>query len=1081
MTFQHNITNLKICVLLGLTLSLCTHVSKSEDLYTKQAKQILEDTGLQGGLVVHLGCRDGKLTAALCAGDNFLVHGLDLDPINVQRARTTIQSLGMYRQVSIDCQNSNRLPYTDNLINLLVADNLGETTMDEVLRVLSPNSAAYIKQDGVWKKIVKSQSPKIDEWTHTLYNASNNAVSRDTIVAPPYHIQWVGEPRRARQHESLASISAVVTANGRIFSIQDEGSIASIVTPAKWFLVARDAFNGIFLWKKTIAPWEGHLRAFRDGPPEIGRRLVAIGNRVYVTLGYGKPVSQLDAATGEVIQEYRKTDGALEFVNHNKILYIVVGETRDIQAIENAKRRGINPPPQNKRIMAIETDSGDVLWEKNDADTKDIMPTTICVNHSGVYFQNPKIIIRLDKKTGDILWKTPRIVDKKRPGWSAPTLVLYKDVVMSADRAAPGEVECEPARKHQTTWVNAPLGDLIALSVETGEKLWSHPCRENFNAPVDILIADGLVWSGEMVVSSEPGITVGRDPFTGEIKRSRPADNIFFNVGMPHHRCYRNRAVANYLMLGRAGVEFIDVKSGTAYPNHWIRGTCQHGIIPGNGLLYVPPHSCACYTQAKLNGFYGLAPKRDRSPVPTQETRKNRLERGPSYPAPHSPSKVNDSNWPTYRHDIQRSGSYPASLPKELVSLWKAHPGGKLSGITVADGRMYIASIDTHTVFAFDAEKGKPLWQFTAGGRIDSPPTICKGLVLFGSADGYVYCLLASDGSLIWRFQAAPEDRRIIAYGQLESVWPVHGSVLVQDKIVYFAAGRSSYLDGGIYLYGLDINTGALLSKVNINSRDSVTGRQPKGSVEMFDLPGVFPGILSSDDKSIYMRHLRFDSQGNQQEGEKPHLFCPTGLLDDSWWHRSYWIYGNRFYTGYRDWFRSGREVPAGRILVFDESMVYGFGRKPEYYYWSAPLEYHLFATHKDPQIVDSPEKKTRVPEWGQKQIQYQWSIEVPFHVRAMLLADKRLFIAGAPDQLDEEEAYRNKESMALQSKLFEHEKSLVGLSNALLWIVSTVDGTKLAEYPLDRAPVWDGMAAANDRLFISSMDGSIQCFGKDI
>ena len=39
-------------------------------------------------------------------------------------------------------------------------------------------------------------------------------------------------------------------------------------------------------------------------------------------------------------------------------------------------------------------------------------------------------------------------------------------------------------------------------------------------------------------------------------------------------------------------------------------------------------------------------------------------------------------------------------------------------------------------------------------------------------------------------------------------MWPVHGSVLVENDTVYFAAGRSSFLDGGIYLFGLDVATG---------------------------------------------------------------------------------------------------------------------------------------------------------------------------------------------------------------------------------------------------------------------------------
>ena len=49
--------------------------------------EILEETGIQGGLGVHLGCGDGRLTATLCANDSYLVHGLDTDIESVRRAR----------------------------------------------------------------------------------------------------------------------------------------------------------------------------------------------------------------------------------------------------------------------------------------------------------------------------------------------------------------------------------------------------------------------------------------------------------------------------------------------------------------------------------------------------------------------------------------------------------------------------------------------------------------------------------------------------------------------------------------------------------------------------------------------------------------------------------------------------------------------------------------------------------------------------------------------------------------------------------------------------------------------------------
>jgi hypothetical protein len=397
--------------------------------------------------------------------------------------------------------------------------------------------------------------------------------------------------------------------------------------------------------------------------------------------------------------------------------------------------------------------------------------------------------------------------------------------------------------------------------------------------------------------------------------------------------------------------------------------------------------------------------------------------------------------------------------------------------VTIAEGNLFVASVDDHTVHALDARDGRPLWNYTAGGRVDSPPTIARGMAVFGSADGSVYCLRASDGALAWRRLVAPEDRRIVAFGQLESVWPVPGSVLVEDGVVWAPAGRSSYLDGGIRLVRLDLKTGERLSETTIDSRDPATGGQRKGVVEMFDLPGALPDVLSGDGTFVYMRHMKFDRQGNPQAEDTSHLFSPTGFLDDTWWHRSYWVFGTRFYTGYRDWFRAGREVPAGRMLVFDESRAYAYGLRPEYYYWSTPLEYHLFASAKTPRIIESPQKRPRVPAWGQHEIACDWSEELPLQVRAMVLAGKTLFAAGPPDVVDEQQAFQHREDAGFLKKLAEQSDALEGRKGATLWAVSASDGKKLAEYKLDTPPAWDGMAAAEGRLYLSTSNGRVLCF----
>ena len=214
--------------------------------------------------------------------------------------------------------------------------------------------------------------------------------------------------------------------------------------------------------------------------------------------------------------------------------------------------------------------------------------------------------------------------------------------------------------------------------------------------------------------------------------------------------------------------------------------------------------------------------------------------------------------------------------------------------------------------------------------RVDSPPKVRRGFVVFGSRDGWVYCLRAEDGKLIWRFRASPEERLIVAHDQLESVWPAYGSALILGDEVFVCAGRSSYLDGGLYLYRLDLETGRVLSARRVYSRGP-RGEQPE-EPRPFEMPGALPDILSSDGELIYMQHRAFDRRTLEEREPKPHLFSPAGFLDGTWWHRTYWIFGTHFYSGYIGWFFAGREVPAGKILAFDEGRVYGFAYRPPFY-----------------------------------------------------------------------------------------------------------------------------------------------------
>ena len=158
------------------------------------AKDILEQSGVKGGFIVHANCGDGVLTEALKKNDSYLVHGLDSNGDNVKKAREYIASKGKYGLISVDRLTGNKLPYTDNMVNLIVAEKLGDISMSEVMRVLTPNGVLMTKNAGDWIKSVKSWPEELDEWEQYLYNAGNNPVSKDTAISPSSTINGSAAP-----------------------------------------------------------------------------------------------------------------------------------------------------------------------------------------------------------------------------------------------------------------------------------------------------------------------------------------------------------------------------------------------------------------------------------------------------------------------------------------------------------------------------------------------------------------------------------------------------------------------------------------------------------------------------------------------------------------------------------------------------------------------------------------------------------------------------------------------------------------------------------------------------------------------
>jgi hypothetical protein len=230
------------------------------------------------------------------------------------------------------------------------------------------------------------------------------------------------------------------------------------------------------------------------------------------------------------------------------------------------------------------------------------------------------------------------------------------------------------------------------------------------------------------------------------------------------------------------------------------------------------------------------------------------------------------------------------------------------------------------------------------------------------------------------------------------------------------------------------------------------------------------------------MRKARFNLNLVRQKDNVPHLWSSVGFLDDNWWHRTYWQVGTSMASGWGGWARAGQQVPAGRLLVVDTPHVFGYGRNQ----YDTPgahvgidadgvwgpigrqmgrwTSYRLFRktmnTHSDKGSRREPIKRTG--------IKPDWTCGIPMVVRAMVLADETLFVAGPPvesNRVPQQPTDADPFAEALEA----------GRGGKLL-AVSADNGKTLADYNLKSSPVFDGMAVAYGRLYVSMKDGSVLC-----
>jgi hypothetical protein len=369
---------------------------------------------------------------------------------------------------------------------------------------------------------------------------------------------------------------------------------------------------------------------------------------------------------------------------------------------------------------------------------------------------------------------------------------------------------------------------LRLMSAKDGKTVWEKPVR----GMIGHHIIKDRIWLGH----------VGTPVFGGVIMLATgDKDPIPHNGGTNQSACDAPTATVNWFMGKR---NFVPVERKPDWP-HWVsmrcfgkkcgeRAACSYGSVYGLSPM------CGCDQFIRGSGaFYAV-----REALPIKDDQ--RLTKGGS--AALGPAATQEA--------ARRS---PAALfwdrPEGLESFWfttnfrwsgQIHhwPNYGIARTTPVEAGdlTLVAHVHEHRLAA--SRGGREVWNFVAGGRIGAPPVVHGDLALFASHDGYVYAVNLQDGSLAWRFMAAPVERRQMMLGQLESAYPVFNVVLDADKL-YCSAGRHEELEGGIQFYCLEAATGAMKWRVH-RRRGMESDLEPyRQRKNYYGQRGEIPGVLS--------------------------------------------------------------------------------------------------------------------------------------------------------------------------------------------------------------------------------------------
>jgi len=753
-------------------------------------KAILDAFGRESGLFVVIGCKDPgapALAAGLGANGNSLVHAIASDAAELAAFQDAIAKANVKGCVTAEVLGLKTLPYRDHLVNVFVildaqrAKALGLSDA-EVTRCVAPYGRVITCEKGAIKQATEVPVPEsMDVWTHRYHGADGVPVSNDTEFDLPVGFKWnAGLPMNfdnpvqgANRYSSTRALvldhGCCYTFSAAVYENLGDGWRSEYGTDQ--YLTCRDAFNGRIIWRTKVGKtFYGGLYIENMAP------LVCEGDYLFTAGENGKMLC-IDAMTGKIVRELptKYIPGVIS-ASENVVIAATWKDGKVMGSIKHYDRRRMDWEIDQGTTEAYAADSGKLLWRN------DFLGTALLIDDGRVF-----IVSRTEK---DPLEKN----HNRRKG---------------------------DELKH-------PTQKVIAMDLKTGKILWSAEDK-SFNVADDAINLEAAGHGAVAVAYNSRKSVALLSAETGKLldaEATKKVEREFFRYR--NHICTPVLRTPKLILSNRGGTIQKPAAAGRPAENvryGGARAGCLTGTVPAYGAGYISQNWCRC-SPGQIAGLLAIAPI---GRVPTPEEMEAATTPVPGTAKGSTPATdPAESLWSSFRGNPERSSSVALELPTEAKVAWSKKITATVRPGTIArDWRAYLNSgitapvvsrdiaivgdIDHNEVIAFSVEDGSVRWRYMTGGRMDTSPTVYKGMCLVADHTGYVSALNVQSGDLLYKLRIAPEERRMVSYGKVESVWPAIGGVLVADGVAYASAGRTQGSDGGLVIRAFVPETGKQL------------------------------------------------------------------------------------------------------------------------------------------------------------------------------------------------------------------------------------------------------------------------------